>query len=78
MTPKGFAEMSFHQGTIDDASLLECHRCDAPSDDWVGQTLFYPRSVLPSSCRNEMQDELREDSSDKHFVYVNHQRGTFK
>ena len=29
MTPKGFAEMSLHQGKIDDASLLECHRCDA-------------------------------------------------
>ena len=29
MTPKGFAEMSLHQDKIDDASLLECHRCDA-------------------------------------------------
>ena len=27
--PKGFTEMSQHQGKIDDASLLECHRCDA-------------------------------------------------
>ena len=54
MTPKGFAEMSLHQGKIDD-----------------------PQSVLPSSCRNEMQDELREDSSDKHFEYV-YKRDTFK
>ena len=29
MTSKGFAEMSLHQGKFDDASLLECHRCDA-------------------------------------------------
>ena len=27
--PKGFTEMSLHQGKIDDASLLECHRFDA-------------------------------------------------
>ena len=29
MTPKGFAEMSLHQDKIDDASLLECHCCEA-------------------------------------------------
>ena len=27
MKPNGFAEVSLHQGKIDDASLLECHRC---------------------------------------------------
>ena len=70
MTPKGFAEMSLHQGKIGDASLLDCHRCDALLIiGWDNKLCFILDLSSQAFCRNEMQDELREDRSDKHFVY---------
>ena len=50
--------------------MLDCHRCDALAIiGWDNKLCFILDLSSQAFCRNEMQEELREDSLDKHFVF---------